>query len=96
VHLQHTFKIFSPKHKTLVKALARTLVISGVRPLQEEGVRHWCEGFGEVSQVRHMPNGDLWVNFREEEVADTVCRVQATVFIREVGRVYLSWFSDRK
>ena len=43
-----------------------------------------------------MPNGDLWVNFREEEVADTVCRVQATVFIREVGRVYLSWFSDRK
>jgi len=59
------------------------------------GVVGVCEGFGEVSQVRHMPNGDLWANFRKE-VADTVCRVQATVFIKEVGRVYLSWFSDRK
>jgi len=71
------------------------LVISGAGPLQEEGVRHWWEGFGKVSQVRCMPNGDLWVNFREE-VADTVCRVQATVFIREVGSVSLSWFSGRK
>jgi hypothetical protein len=86
--LQRAFKIFSPKHKMLV--------ISGAGPLQEEGVKHWCEGFGEVSQMRHMPNGDLWVKFRKEEVADTVCRLQATVFIREVGSVSLSWFSGRK
>jgi len=87
--LSRLLKVFSRKCRKI-------LVISGAGPLQMEGIRDWCEGFGEVSQIRHMPNGDLQVYFKKEEVADTVCRVQARVVINDVGSVSLSWFQDKK
>jgi len=92
--LSRFLKTFSPLKRK--KMLVKTLVISGIGPLQMEGIRDWCMGFGEVSQIRHMPNGDLHVDFEKKEVADMVCRIWATVFIKDVGRVSLSWFSSRK
>ncbi|KAJ7925999.1 hypothetical protein B0H13DRAFT_1974176 [Mycena leptocephala] len=54
--------------------------------------KQWCESFGEVSQITRMPNDDLHVNFRQADVADTVCRLRAKVYIRGVGSVQLSWY----
>ncbi|KAF8221674.1 hypothetical protein L208DRAFT_1426555 [Tricholoma matsutake] len=72
----------------------RKLVVSGVghKDFRKfEGVKRWCESFGEVSQIIRMPNGDLHVHFRLAEVADTVCRLRARVYIAGVGSVQLSW-----
>ncbi|KAG6862154.1 hypothetical protein C0995_004236 [Termitomyces sp. Mi166 len=58
----------------------KKLVVRGVGPNEVrkfEGVKQWCESFGEVSQIVRMPNGDLHVHFRLAEVADTV-RVKYT------------------
>ncbi|EGO05303.1 hypothetical protein SERLA73DRAFT_174395 [Serpula lacrymans var. lacrymans S7.3] len=77
----------------------KKLVISGIGfndSRRLEAATRWCQSFGEVDQITRMPNGDLHVNFRKAEVADTVCRVRAKVHIASVGSVYLSWFSGNK
>ncbi|KAL0951494.1 hypothetical protein HGRIS_008179 [Hohenbuehelia grisea] len=77
----------------------KKLVVSGVGPNETrrfEGVKRWCESFGEVSQITRMPNGDLHVHFKDAEVADTVCRLRAKVFIAGVGSVNLSWYTGNK
>ncbi|KAF8922063.1 hypothetical protein CPB85DRAFT_19005 [Mucidula mucida] len=77
----------------------KKLIVSGIGPNDTrrfEGVKQWCESFGEVSQIMRMPNGDLHVHFRSAEVADTVCRLRAKVFISGVGSVDLSWYAGNK
>ncbi|KAK0466444.1 uncharacterized protein EV420DRAFT_830615 [Desarmillaria tabescens] len=77
----------------------KKLIVSGIGPddtRRFEGVKRWCESFGEVSQIMRMPNGDLHVYFRSAEVADTVCRLRAKVFIAGVGSVNLSWYAGNK
>ncbi|KAJ7103311.1 hypothetical protein B0H15DRAFT_206352 [Mycena belliarum] len=74
----------------------RRLVISGIATgdtRRFEAAKRWCQSFGEVSQITRMPNDDLHVHFRNAEVADTVCRVNAKVYIRGVGSVQLSWYA---
>ncbi|KAJ7492408.1 hypothetical protein FB451DRAFT_531471 [Mycena latifolia] len=74
----------------------KKLVISGIAAgdtRKFEAAKRWCESFGEVSQITRMPNDDLHVHFRNAEVADTVCRVRAKVYIRGVGSVQLSWYT---
>jgi len=73
----------------------KKLVIRGVRSNERrklEAARRWCERFGEVNQIVRMPNEDLHVDFKSAEVAETVCRLRAKVFISGVGSVYLSWY----
>lgn len=75
----------------------KKLVVGGIAlndARRFEGVKRWCESFGEVRQIKRMPNGDLVVSFQSAEVADTVCRVRAKVFIQGVGSVQLSWITD--
>ncbi|KAJ3540319.1 hypothetical protein NMY22_g4350 [Coprinellus aureogranulatus] len=70
----------------------KRLVISGVgvhETRKFEGVKQWCE-------ITRVANGDLHIDFRLPEVADTVCRVRAKVFIAGVGSVYLSWTTGDK
>ncbi|ESK98069.1 hypothetical protein Moror_395 [Moniliophthora roreri MCA 2997] len=77
----------------------KKLVISGIAPNEArkfDGAKRWCETFGEVSQIVRMPNGDLHVHFRSAEVADTVCRLRAKVYIAGVGSVNLSWYTGNK
>ncbi|KAI0937278.1 hypothetical protein AcV5_005222 [Taiwanofungus camphoratus] len=77
----------------------RKLIISGIPPDDDrrfEAAKRWCQSFGEVSQITRVPNGDLHVDFRKAEVADTVCRLQARVFISGVGSVCLSWFTGKR
>ncbi|KAF9502444.1 hypothetical protein BDN71DRAFT_1500566 [Pleurotus eryngii] len=77
----------------------KKLVASGVGPNESrkfEAFRRWCESFGEVNQITRMPDGDLHVHFRDAEVAETVCRLRARVFIAGVGSVYLSWYTGNK
>ncbi|OCH87467.1 hypothetical protein OBBRIDRAFT_154424 [Obba rivulosa] len=77
----------------------RKLIVSGI-PMNDEhrveGVRQWCESFGEINYITRISNGDLHVDFRKAEVADTVCRLQARVYIGGVGSVGLSWFTGKK
>ncbi|KAF8970108.1 hypothetical protein BDZ97DRAFT_1791990, partial [Flammula alnicola] len=76
----------------------RKLVISGVGPEDVRGyeaVKSWCEAFGEVREMRRAPNGSLYVDFRKASVAETVCRVQAQVYIKGAGSVLLSWYTKR-
>ncbi|EMD41877.1 hypothetical protein CERSUDRAFT_110435 [Gelatoporia subvermispora B] len=84
----------SPKSKR-----KRKLIVSGI-PMDDEhrveGVKRWCESFGEVNCITRIPNGDIHVDFRRAEVADTVCRLQARVYITGVGSVGLSWFTGKK
>ncbi|KAJ2973734.1 hypothetical protein NUW54_g12011 [Trametes sanguinea] len=52
----------------------RKLIISGIPPDDErrfEGVCKWCESFGELNSITRAPNGDLHIDFRKAEVADT-------------------------
>ncbi|KAG7098945.1 hypothetical protein E1B28_000835 [Marasmius oreades] len=77
----------------------KKLVVSGIATndvRKFEGAKRWCESFGEVSQIVRMPNGDLHVHFRSAEVADTVCRLRAKVYIAGVGSVNLSWYTGNK
>ncbi|KAH9937326.1 uncharacterized protein B0H18DRAFT_1113180 [Fomitopsis serialis] len=59
-------------------------------------VKKWCESFGEVNSISRELNGNLYVDFRKAEVADTVCRLQARVYIKGVGSVCLSYFTGKK
>ncbi|KAJ7170096.1 hypothetical protein C8R46DRAFT_223332 [Mycena filopes] len=73
----------------------KRLVISGIAAgdtRKFEAAKRWCESFGEVSQITRMGNDDLHVHFRNADVADTVCRLRAKVYIRGVGSVNLSWY----
>ncbi|KAH6916946.1 hypothetical protein BKA70DRAFT_1417728 [Coprinopsis sp. MPI-PUGE-AT-0042] len=77
----------------------KKLVISGVgvhETRKFDGVKKWCESFGEIRQISRVPNGDLHIEFRKAEVADTVCRIRAKVFISGVGSVHLSWITGDK
>ncbi|TFK68554.1 hypothetical protein BDN72DRAFT_675623 [Pluteus cervinus] len=74
----------------------RKLVISGVSDMEGfEAVKAWCEGFGEIRDIQRK-NGALYVDFRKASVADTVCRVQAQVYIKGAGSVSLSWCTSSK
>ncbi|KAL6298690.1 hypothetical protein BKA93DRAFT_820244 [Sparassis latifolia] len=77
----------------------RKLIVSGI-PLNDESrfeaVKKWCESFGELNSITRAPSGDLYIDFRKAEVADTVCRLQARVYISGVGSVGLSWFTGKK
>jgi len=77
----------------------RKLVIGGIPAGDErrfEAVKKWCESFGEVSHIVRVPNGNLHVEFRKAEVAETVCRLQARVYINGVGSVCLSYYTGKK
>ncbi|KAG1828149.1 hypothetical protein EV424DRAFT_1387404 [Suillus variegatus] len=81
------------------RSTKKKLVIGGIAPndvKRLEAVQKWCQSFGEVDQITRMPNGDLHVNFHKAEVADTVCRLRAKVYIAGVGSVHLSWYSGNK
>ncbi|PCH45098.1 hypothetical protein WOLCODRAFT_155105, partial [Wolfiporia cocos MD-104 SS10] len=56
-----------------------------------ENVVRWCRGFGETRKIERREDGSLHVYWKEWEVADRVCRVQAQVYIKDVGRVSLAW-----
>lgn len=76
------------------KTRRKRLVIGGI-PLNDnrryEAAKRWCESFGEVRSISRRANGEILVDFRKAEVADTVCRVQARVNIAGVGSCTLSW-----
>lgn len=85
-----------PTHRRKRK---RKLVISGIPPgdsRRYDHIRLWCESFGDLNQITRVPNGDLHVDFRSSEVADTVCRLHARVHINGVGSVGLSWFTGKR
>lgn len=86
----HPSLIASARRKTRKKRL----VIGGI-PLNDqrryEAAKRWCESFGEISSITRRTNGDILVDFKKAEVADTVCRVQARVSIAGVGSCSLSW-----
>ncbi|KAF9076041.1 hypothetical protein BDP27DRAFT_1533324 [Rhodocollybia butyracea] len=72
----------------------KRLIISGISPNDTrkfEGIKRWCESFGEITHIIRMPNGDLHVHFRSADVADTVCRLRAKVYIVGCGSVGVSW-----
>ncbi|KZV74868.1 hypothetical protein PENSPDRAFT_153408 [Peniophora sp. CONT] len=73
----------------------RRLVVSGIGPgetQRTERLYQWACRFGEVREMVRAPNGrDLLIDFRRAEVADTVCRLNARVFIPDVGSVALSY-----
>ncbi|KAK7695341.1 hypothetical protein QCA50_002532 [Cerrena zonata] len=77
----------------------RKLVITGV-PVGDkrrtDALLKWCQTFGEVSQITRAQNGDLYIDFKSSEVADTVCRLNARVYIAGVGSVGLSWFTGKR
>ncbi|KIM47789.1 hypothetical protein M413DRAFT_209580 [Hebeloma cylindrosporum] len=84
----------SRSHRKKKKLVISGIGVTEVRKL--EGIRRWCESFGDVRNMMRMPNGDLHVDFRDPDVADTVCRVRAKVFIAGVGSVQLSWIAGNK
>ncbi|KAI0761544.1 hypothetical protein BD413DRAFT_441356, partial [Trametes elegans] len=79
----------------------KKLVISGAplelgpsRALSRQCVQNtvkWCESFGPVRKIETKEDGSLHVYWKDWEVADMVCRVQADVVINVVGRVRLAW-----
>ncbi|KAL5494951.1 hypothetical protein ACEPAI_413 [Sanghuangporus weigelae] len=80
-------------------AKKKRLVVSGIAPddaAAMDGLRRWCERFGELRQMTRMPNGDLHIDFKRADVADTVCRISARVHIADVGSVNVSWTSGRR
>ncbi|KAI0252890.1 hypothetical protein BJV78DRAFT_1281237 [Lactifluus subvellereus] len=76
----------------------KRLIVSGL----EEGnldaelaVKRWCESFGELRRISRK-DGTLHVSWKKASVADTVCRLEARVFIKGVGSVGLSWITEPK
>ncbi|RPD65228.1 hypothetical protein L226DRAFT_248004 [Lentinus tigrinus ALCF2SS1-7] len=57
-----------------------------------QNVVRWCESFGPVKKVETKEDGSLHVYWKDWETADMVCRVQAQVVIKDVGRVNLAWY----
>lgn len=56
-----------------------------------QNVVKWCESFGTLRKIETKDDGSLHVYWKDWEVADMVCRIQAQVVIKEVGRVSLAW-----
>jgi len=87
-------KLLKEKTKIRRKTRRKRLVIGGI-PLNDhrryEAAKRWCESFGEIGSIVRRTNGDILVDFKKAEVADTVCRVQARVSIAGVGSCSLSW-----
>ncbi|OJT06426.1 hypothetical protein TRAPUB_2701 [Trametes pubescens] len=61
------------------------------RERRVENVIRWCEHFGPTRKIERKEDGSLHVYWKDWEVADTVCRIQAQVVIKDVGRVNLAW-----
>ncbi|KAI0674111.1 hypothetical protein C8Q78DRAFT_1075791 [Trametes maxima] len=61
------------------------------RERRVQNVTRWCESFGPVRKMETKEDGSLHVYWKDWEVADMVCRVQAQVIIKDVGRVNLAW-----
>ncbi|CDO75631.1 hypothetical protein BN946_scf184840.g14 [Trametes cinnabarina] len=61
------------------------------RSRRVQNVIKWCESFGPVRKIDTKEDGSLHVYWKDWEVADMVCRVQAQVVIKDVGRVNLAW-----
>jgi hypothetical protein len=59
----------------------------------ELAVKRWCESFGELRRISRK-DGALHVSWKKASVADTVCRLEARVFIKGVGSVALSWITE--
>ncbi|EJF58969.1 hypothetical protein DICSQDRAFT_66018 [Dichomitus squalens LYAD-421 SS1] len=83
------------------KRRKKKLVISGA-PLEigqprasssrrMQNVVKWCESFGPLRKIETKEDGSLHVYWKDWEVADRVCRIQAQVVIKDVGRVSLAW-----
>ncbi|TBU47837.1 hypothetical protein BD309DRAFT_977994 [Dichomitus squalens] len=56
-----------------------------------QNVVKWCESFGPLRKIETKEDGSLHVYWKDWEVADRVCRIQAQVVIKDVGRVSLAW-----
>ncbi|KAE9403567.1 hypothetical protein BT96DRAFT_772833, partial [Gymnopus androsaceus JB14] len=79
-------------HTNLHGKKKRKLVVNGVTSNDAyQAVKSWCESFGEVRKIETRKDGSLVVDWKRRSVSDTVCRVQATVFIQGAGSVGLSW-----
>ncbi|KAI0034166.1 hypothetical protein K488DRAFT_69349 [Vararia minispora EC-137] len=77
----------------------KVLVVSGIAVGEDDRVDYlleWCEKFGEVKEIVRVPCGDLHVDFKKTEVADTVCRLNARVVIPKVGSVGLNHKLEKK
>ncbi|TFK99673.1 hypothetical protein BDV98DRAFT_583999 [Pterulicium gracile] len=77
----------------------KKLVVGGIAAgddVRVDGMRRWCESFGEVKRIVRMPNGQLVFEWKDSSVADTVCRLRAGVNIPGVGSVHISWCNDKK
>ncbi|KAL7284346.1 hypothetical protein ACG7TL_001635 [Trametes sanguinea] len=61
------------------------------RSRRVQNVVKWCESFGPVRKIDTKDDGSLHVYWKDWEVADMVCRIQAQVVIKDVGRVNLAW-----
>jgi len=59
----------------------------------ELAVKRWCESFGELRRISHK-DGALHVSWKKASVADMVCRLEARVYIKDVGSVGLSWITE--
>ncbi|KAF8623970.1 hypothetical protein AX15_006124 [Amanita polypyramis BW_CC] len=71
----------------------RKLLIDGIEQgnyRKYEAISSWCEGFGEVT-VNRKDNGVIVAEFKDANIANEVCRLQAQVHIRGAGSVNLSW-----
>ncbi|CCL99393.1 uncharacterized protein FIBRA_01411 [Fibroporia radiculosa] len=89
----HSF--FSLALKRRPRRRGKMLIITGV-PDDEDRSRYdsfvrWCESFGELRKISRQPDGTLHVFWRQWEAADMVCRLNAQVSIRDVGRVNIVW-----
>ncbi|KAI0658968.1 hypothetical protein C8Q70DRAFT_916120 [Cubamyces menziesii] len=61
------------------------------RARRVQNVVKWCESFGPVRKIDTKDDGSLHVYWKDWEAADMVCRIQAQVVIKDVGRVNLAW-----
>ncbi|KAI8969448.1 hypothetical protein BD414DRAFT_532153 [Trametes punicea] len=61
------------------------------RSRRVQNVIKWCQSFGPLRKIDTKEDGSLHVYWKDWEVADMVCRVQAQVIIKDVGRVNLAW-----
>ncbi|KAI9507878.1 hypothetical protein F5148DRAFT_1149443 [Russula earlei] len=74
----------------------KRLVVSGLEKGNldaELAVKRWCESFGELRRISRK-DGALHVSWKKASVADTVCRLEARVYIKGVGSVGLSWVTE--
>ncbi|KAI0776393.1 hypothetical protein BC629DRAFT_1290483 [Irpex lacteus] len=84
--------LFASLARKTVRRRKKKLIVCGMDShFNEEALLAWCELHGAVRRFERRENGDIHVYWKEWEVADTVCRVNAQVYIKNVGRVGLTW-----